>query len=120
MTKGNRRPDRQQPIGLGHRRLDPDAESLGRPPEQQRVTNRLRRGDQQQPLRLDRQLPESPPEALLDPPRKRQRVWQTEPAPQLGWRQPPRQLQQRQRIPARLSNDPLPHALIQRNVQDRA
>ena len=40
--------------------------------------------------------------------------------PKLIRRQPPRQLQQRQRVAARLSHDPLPHSVIQRNTQHRA
>ena len=34
-------------------------------------------------------------------------------------RQPPRQLQQRERVPARLGNDPLEHVLVQAGRQDR-
>ena len=59
-------------------------------------------------------------EAVLDPPRQRKRVRQTEPAGQLSRRQPPRQLQQRQRVTARLRDQPLPHPLVQRNADRRA
>ena len=44
---------------------------------------------------------------------------QAEPARELRRRQPARQLQQRERIPARLDDDPLEHALIQPSRQDR-
>ncbi len=48
---------------------------------------------------LLRQRVEPLPEALLDPPRQRLRAQQPEPARQLRRGQPPRQLEQRQRIP---------------------
>ena len=66
------------------------------------------------------QLPE---EALLDPPRQRRRAGQPEPARQLRGRQPPRQLQQRQRVALRLGHDLVPDPVIdrpgQRRVQQR-
>ena len=119
MTKGHPRTDREHPVGI-RGRLDPDPEPLGRAPHQQRVADRLRRRHQQKPLGLRRQPHEPPPEAVLDPPRQPRRVRQTEPARQLSRRQPPGQLQQRQRITARLRDEPLPHPLIQRNPQRRA
>ena len=48
-----------------------DSEALGRPPEQQRIADRLRRRDQQQTPRVLRQRLESSNEALLDPSRER-------------------------------------------------
>ena len=101
--------DRQQPVRLrGLRGRRPDPEPLGRAPQQQRIADRLRRRDQQQTPRVVRERLESPDEALLDPPCQRLRAQQAEAARQLRRRQPPRQLEQRQRIPARLGDDPVP------------
>ena len=52
-------------------------------------------------------------EAALDPARERARVRQPEAAGQLGRRQPARQLQQRQRVAARLGDDPVADPLVQ-------
>ena len=62
---------------------------------------------------------EPPREALLDARGQRHRRGQPEPARELCRRQPARQLQQSERVPARLDNDPIQHALIQRSGQDR-
>ena len=47
-------------------------------------------------------------------------VHQPKPDRQLTRRQPPRQLEQRQRIPPRLGDDPLPHPVIQHEPHRRA
>ena len=113
--------DRQQPVRLrGLRGRRPDPEPLGRAPQQQRIADRLRRRDQQQTPRVLRERLESSDEALLDPSSQRLRAQQTEAARQLRRRQPPRQLEQRQRIPARLGDDPVPDPLIQLEPHCRA
>jgi len=63
---------------------------------------------------LGRKSVELPLKALLEPPRKRDRAGQAESACQLGRRQPSRQLQQRQRIAARLGHDPVAHPSVHR------
>ena len=92
--------DRQQALRLGlFRGRRPDPEPLGRAPQHQRIADRLRRCEQHQPSRVIRERLESPDEALLDPSCQRLRADQAEAARQLRRRQPPRQLEQRQRIP---------------------
>ena len=106
--------DGQQPFGrVGAGRRQPDAEALGRAPHQQRVVDRLRRRHEQQQPRLLGERLEPPQEALLDPPRRPMRALQPEPARQLRCRQRPRQLQDRQRIAARLGDEPVADALIE-------
>ena len=117
--------DRQQPVRVrGDVSRWRDPESLRRTPEQQRIADRLRRRDQQQKARLIRERHKSSNEVLLDPPGQRLRPQQPEPARQLRRRQPARQLEQRQWIPPRLGDDPVPDALIQlkphRRAQQRA
>jgi hypothetical protein len=109
-----------QPLGLGGiRRIDPDPEPLGRSPHQCRLAGRLGRRDQQQPLGLGRQLPKPSPKTVLDSSGERLDVREPEPACHLRRRQPTRQLQQRQRIAARLGDDPVAHAFIQRPPDHR-
>ena len=93
-------------------RVRPDAEVLGRAPEQRDVADGLGRRRQQQPLRLRLQRPEPSQEALLDADRQRTRRGHPEPAGELGRRQPARQLQQRQRVAARLGDDAVADALV--------
>ena len=89
----------------------------GRPPHQHRITRRIGRRQLQQPSGLDRQVVQLPPEAVLDPARQRRRVGQAESAGQLGRRQRPRQLQQRQRVAVRLGDDQIAHPRIERPGQ---
>ena len=112
--------DHQQPLGLVRSRgREPDAESLGRAPHEQRVVDGLRRSDQQEQTRLLGERLESPQEALLDPPGQRVRPCQPERARQLRRRQPPRQLEDRQRVASRLRDEPVADALIETARDDR-
>ena len=90
-----------------------DAELPGRPPNERRVADRLGCGHEQQASRVTWKLGKPPREALLDARGQRHRRWQAEPARELCRRQPARQLQQGERVPACLDNDPLQHVLIQ-------
>ena len=96
-----------------------DPEPLGRAPHQQRIARRLGGREQQQSQRLFGQGLEPPSEALLDPPRKSLSARQPETARQLRCRQPPRQLQQGQRIPSRLGHDPISDLLAERKTNRR-
>jgi hypothetical protein len=121
MTKPDHRAELDQTGGLGgRRRVDRDPELGDRAPQQRRVPDRIRRRDQQEPLCIRRERVQPPPEALLDPPRQRRCVGQSEPARQLRGGQPSRQLQQSQRIAARLGHDPISHPLVQRRRDDGA
>ena len=121
VTEGHALPDRQQPVRLhvsGDRRLD--AECFGRAPQQQRIAERLRRRQQRQTPRVVGERLELADEALLDPSREALRAQQAEAARQLRRRQASRQLQQRQRIPPRLGDDPIPDSLVQVEAHRRA
>ncbi len=124
MTKPHPRTELDQPRRLGRRRrVRPDGEPLGHPPQQRHVPHRLGGRRQQQPLRRNRKRPDAPQETLLDLTRQRPRVRTPEPTGQLRRRQPPRQLQQGQRIAAGLGDDPVPDALVEppgdRRIQKR-
>ena len=110
----------QARVHRGRRRLGGYAQPPGRPPDQRKVAVRLGRRHQQQPPGRRGQRLQLPAEALLDPLRQRHRAGQAEPARQLRRRQPPRQLQQRQRVALRLGHDPVPDPIIDRPGQRRA
>jgi len=105
--------------GRRRRRLGADREPPGSPPHQARVAGRVGCCELQQAPGLGRKSVDPPPEALLDPPRDRYRAGESETARQPRRRHPPRQLQQRQRVAARLGDDPVPDPLIQRTGQHR-
>ena len=96
-----------------------DSELPGRPPHERRVADWIGRRHEQQASRIARKPGQPPREALLDARGQRHRRRQAEPARELRRRQPARQLQQSERIPARLGDDPIQHALIQPSRQDR-
>ena len=74
---------------------------------------------QEQPLALGGQTLDSLAETLLDPARQRQRGRQGEAARQVRRRQSARQLEQCERIPTRLGDESLAHALVQRHTHHR-
>ena len=120
MTKGQPRAELQQPLGLGGvRRLDPDPEPIGRPPQQRRVAGRLRRREQQQPLGGRRKRRQPPPEDVLDTAGKRPRARQPESAGQLRRRRSVGQLEQGQRVAAGLGDNPVADSLVQAAGDDR-
>ena len=73
---------------------------------------RLFRGDEKQTARRRRQRRQSLAEARLDPPRQRWPVGHPEPTRELGRRPAAWELEQCQRIAARLGHDPITHALV--------
>ena len=108
MTEPHPGTELDQPRRLGRcRRVRSDPKPLGRAPQQEHVTHRLGGRREQQPLRRIRKRPDAPQEALLDLARQRPRVGTSEPTGQLRRRQPPRQLQQGERITARFGDDPV-------------
>ncbi len=96
-----------------------DSELPGRPPHQCRVADRVSRGDKQKASRVGWQARQPSRKALLDARGQRHRRRQTKSARELCWRQPARQLDESERIPAGLGNDPLQHALIEPRRQAR-
>jgi hypothetical protein len=103
-----------QPGGLGRGgRVGPDADLVGRPPQQRGVAHRLGRRHQQQRLGRRRQRPQTAREALLDAAGQGLGVGTPEPARQLGRAQPPGQLQQRQRVAPGLGDDAIAHPLVE-------
>ena len=120
MTEAHLRAEIDQSRGGRRRgRVRPDAELGGRPPHQHRIPSRLSRRDEKQEPRRGRERRQPLPEALLDPPRQRRAVGQPEPARELGGRPATWQLEQRQRVAARLGHDPITHPLIERTGDHR-
>jgi hypothetical protein len=95
-----------------------DAEALSGTSDQCRIADRVGRRDEQETSRFVRKSGQPSCEALLDTRRQRHVRGQPEAARELRRRQAARQLEQRERIPARLVDDPVKHALVQRGRQD--
>ena len=120
MAKGDARAELHQSVGLRRRRrVDADAEPRCRPPDELRLAGGLdRRREQQQPGR-GRQLLDPPREALLDPVGHGQRARQAEPSSQLRRLQAAGELEQGERVPLGLGDDPVAHARIEPARGDR-
>ena len=93
-------------------RFDAQPDQLRRTDQEGGVTRWLRRGEEQEALRLVGHRPDPSEEALLEASGERLRRAHAEAARELGRRQSPRELEQRQRVAARLGDDPLDHPLI--------
>jgi hypothetical protein len=103
-----------QPGLLGRpARVASDPKPRGGAPQQAHVADRLGRRHQQQALGLGRKRPNPLHEGLLDAAGHGPGVGESEPARELGRRQPTRQLEQRQWVAARLGDDLIEHALVQ-------
>ncbi len=114
----------EQPGGLGRSgRLGADREPRARAPQQRLVADGVGRGGEHQPPRVGRQRLEPSQEACLDA-AEQGHCGNREAARELGRREAARQFQQGQRVAARLGQDPLAHALVERapddGVQQRA
>ena len=119
MTEHHRTVEHQETLRLhGFRGRLRDPKLLGRAPQKRKVADRFCRRQEQQPPRVAREPRQPPGEALLDPGGQRQRRRQPETAGELARRQPARELQERERIPARLGDDPLEHGLVQPRRED--
>ena len=104
------RADRGQAAQIGRRRpVRIDPELLGRAPHQRLRGGRLGRGHRQQQPRLGRQPAHPVAVHLLQRPADMQRLGQHLRTCQLGRRQLPGHLDQRQRIPAGPGDDPSAH-----------
>ncbi len=114
MPEANLRPDVEQAVlGRGRDRRVRDPEPLGGAPHDRRISSRFRRRDQEQEPRLLGQLVEPALETLLDPARQRDQIRHPEPPGQLGGRKPSRELQQRERVPPGLGDDPVANAVVE-------
>jgi hypothetical protein len=103
-------------LGCQHRRgVDP--ESVGRAPQQGGVAHRVGGCRQQQELRLARQRPDPIDVRLLDPARQLGRIGQPEPAGELTQSPFAGQLEESERVPPGLGDDPVTHRGVQRAVQ---
>ena len=119
MTEHHCTVQRQQAFRLrGVRGRLRDPKLLRRAPQKRRVADRFCCRQEQQPPRVAREPHQPPREALLDPGGQRQRCRQPETSGELGGRQPARELQERERIPACLGDDPLEHGLVQPRRED--
>ena len=107
MTEGHALSEREQPVRLRVHGGDRDPESLGCSQQQQRIADRLSRRDQQQTSRVVGERLNPTNEAFLDSPCEPLRLDQAEAARQLPCRQASRELEQRQRVPVRLGDDPV-------------
>ena len=106
--------DREQPIrGVSRGNLDP--EPFGCTPDEQWVTDRLGGGDEHQAPRSGRNRLNSVSKALLEPSRQRlpRGVQQTKTTGKLLDRQPTGQLQEREGVASRLSDDAIADPLVE-------
>ena len=123
MAEGHALLECQQPV----RRVDRgerDPEAFARALQEQRIADRLGGGDEQQPSRVLGEGLEPSDVALLDPSREITGFRHPEPAGQLRRRQPSGQLEQRERVPPCLREDPVANRPVQgephRRAQQRA
>jgi hypothetical protein len=113
VTEHHRTVQRQQTFRLrGVRGRLRDPKLLRRAPQKRRVADRFCCRQEQQLPRVAREPRQPSRETLLDPRGQRQRRRQPETTGELSGRQPARQLQERERIPACLGDDPLEHGLV--------
>ena len=120
MTEAHLRPEvDQSSVGRRHSCVRPDPELRGRPPHQHRIPHRLGRRDKKQKSCRRGQRRQPLCEALLDSPRQRHAVGQPEPARELSEGSASGQLEQRQRVAARLGHDPITHPLVEWASHDR-
>ena len=96
-----------------------DLEPLRRARDEREIARRICRGEEQQAPAIRRDARESLGEVFLDPSGQRERCGQPEPTGELRRRHAARQLQERERIPARLHDDAVEHLLINASRQDR-
>ncbi len=115
MPEPHPRADLDQGGRLGRfRRGGPDAEPLGRAPQQRHVADRLGRRQYQQAPGRRRERHQLVHEALLDPAGQLHLHRQPEPARDRDRRPAARQLEQRERVAAGLAEDPVPHSRVER------
>jgi len=88
-----------------------DPKALGGPPQECRIASRLRGGDEQQAPRVRREFDDPASKARLDATRNRHRHREGEPAGQLRGCQPPRELEQGERVAMGLGDDPFQDGL---------
>jgi hypothetical protein len=96
-----------------------DPEPLGRSPYERRISHGVGRSQEQQAPSVVWKPRQPSRVALLDAGGQGHRGRQAKSARELRRAQPARQLQQGQRIPVRLGDDPLQHAFVQSSWQDR-
>jgi hypothetical protein len=100
-------------------RRDWNSELLGGPEQQGWIADRFGCCEEHEPLRGRGQIVESPQEAPLEPRRDREVRRHGEAARQLMCRVGMRKLEQRQRVPARLGDDPIDHPLVDASADHR-
>src|SRR5919202_2325128 len=124
MAEGHALSEREQRVRFRVRGGERDLESLGCSQQQQRIADRLSRRDQQQTSRVVGERLNPTNEAFLDSACEPLRLDEAEAPRQLPCRQASWELEQRQRITACLSDDPVSDSLVQlephRRAQQRA
>jgi len=113
------RPPEQVLQRRGVRVVGGDVEQVRRAPQQGSVAERLCGRHQRQTALAGRQLTDPAPEAVLDAGGQTSGVVRAQAGGELGVGQTARQLQDRQRIPLRLGDDPVAHPRVQRPADDR-
>ena len=99
---------------LGPRsRIGGQTERPAGPPEKRRVPRRLGCGEQEQSLRVLRKVPDPAPEAGLDQAFQRSGVRYGKAARKARAIERARKLEQGERVPPRLGDDPVAHRLVQ-------
>ena len=114
VSKGDARAQRNQVDRLcGRSRLGREPQLARSTPEERRVAERLGRTQQQQSLGLLGKLLYTAAEACLDAAFDRRRVWHGEPARQARRRERAWELEQGERVPACLRDDPRAHLFVE-------
>ena len=120
MAEGDPRAEFHQPVPHGRGdRVDLQPQLGRRSPQQRELAGRFGGGQQQQPPRRLRQLLHAAQEARLDAARQLAVARRVEASLEPRVRELPWQLEQGQRVPARLGEDPRAHALVQRRADHR-
>ena len=110
----------EQPnLGSRSRRLGSDPELFSSAPHQDRLADRIGRREHDEPTGVRREHLEPTAEALLNAVGQRRRNRYRESTGKFGGRGPARQLEQRQRVAARLGDDLFPHARVDRSRERR-
>src|ERR1700733_13529758 len=99
----------QSGLGGWHGSFGCDSELFSASPDQRRFTDRIRRGEQHESSGVEWEDVELAAIFALDVFGRRRRARRGESPRELVGRRPPSRLEQRERIPARFGDDPVPH-----------
>ena len=113
VAESDQRAKPQQPLHLGRGRgADTEAEELAGTPQQSRITGGIGGGSQQEDLRFAGQAPDLAKVSRLQASAQREQIRQRNLARQLFPAQFTAQVDQPQRVPAGLGDDPLAYSTV--------